>query len=178
MTRDDASTTSTTTENTTDNTADDTTDIIPTGTTVSGDVRYGAGLWQEYWNGVGNGNGDWQAARRLLELSPRVCGYFAGHLAVVLEPHDDDDRDDDDGHEPPERRRRDVTLDWVAAAGRIDADGFSSTEARLARLVAALTTGQPLELASLTWMGSWSSQVWRVLCEWGTDGRLTAAERS
>jgi len=109
MTRNDASTTSTTT----DNTADSTTDIIPVGTTVSGDVRYGAGLWQEYWNGVGNG-----------------------------------------------------------------ADGFSSTEARLARLVAAPTTGQPLELASLTWMGSWSSQVWRVLCEWGTDGRLTAAERS
>ncbi len=171
MTTNDAITTSNTT---TDNTADDNTAIIAVGTTVSGDVRCGAGLWDEYWNGVGNG--DWQAARRLLELSPRVCGFFAGHLAVVLEPAFDDDRDDD-GHEMTERRR-DVTLDWEAAAGRIDADGFSSTEARLARLVAALTTGQPLELASLTWMGSWTAQVWTVLCEWGTDGRLIAAERS
>ena len=153
-----------------------TSNSTPAGATVSGDVRYGAGPWQEYWNGVGNQ--DWLAARRLLDLSPRVHGYLTGHLAVVLEPHHDDDRDDDDGHEPPERRRRDVTLDWVAAAGRIDADGFSSTEARLARLVAALTTGQPLELASLTWMGSWTAQVWTALCEWGTDGRLTTSERS
>ncbi len=152
-----------------------TSNSTPARATVSGEVRYGAGPWDECWDGVGNQ--DWQAARRLLDLSPRVCGYFAGHLAVVLEPHHEDDRDDDDGHEPPEWRR-DVVLDWEAAAGRIDAEGFSSTEARLARLVAALTTGQPLELASLTWMGSWSSQVWRVLCEWGTEGRLTAAERS
>ena len=152
-----------------------TSNSTPARATGSGDVRYGAGLWQEYWNGVGNQ--DWQAARRLLDLSPRVRGYFAGHLAVVLEPHYDDDRDDD-GHEPPELRRRDVTLDWVAAAGRIDAQGSSSTEARLARLVAALTTGQPLELASLTWMGSWTAQVWTALCEWGTDGRLTTSERS
>ncbi len=105
MTRNDASTTSTATNNTAD--------IIPTGTTVSSEVCCGAGLWQEHWNGIGNG-----------------------------------------------------------------ADVFSSTEARLARPVAALTTGQPLELASLTWMGSWTAQVWTVLCEWGIDGRLTAAERS
>ncbi len=156
-----------------------TSNSTPARATGSGDVRYGAGPWDEYWNGVGNQ--DWQAAGRLLDLSPRVRGYFAGHLAVVLKPHHGDDLDDpydDEGHEPPERRRREVTLDWEAAAGRIDADGFSSTEARLARLVAALTTGQPLELASLTWMGSWTAQVWQVLCEWGTDGRLTAAERS
>lgn len=157
-----------------------TSNSTPARATGSGDVRYGAGLWQEYWNGVGNG--DWQAARRLLDLSPRVRGFFAGYLAVVLEPHHDDDRDDDDrdddGHEMTELRRRDVTLNWVAAAGRIDAEGFSCTEARLARLVAALTTGQPLELASLTSMGSWTVQVWTVLCEWGTDGRLTISERS
>jgi len=105
-----------------------TSNSTPARATVSGEVRYDAGPWDEYWNGVGNQ--DWQAARRLLDLSPRVCGYFAGHLAVVLEPHHEDDRDDDDGHEPPEWRR-DVVLDWEAAAGRIDADGFKAILFRL-----------------------------------------------
>lgn len=163
------------------------TTTIPTDTTDPNDVPRGDDLWEEYWAGVGNE--DWQAARRLLELSWRVRGFYAAHLAVVLEPDDDDDNED---HEPP-GRRREVVLDWESAAGRvdtghidtecidtgqIDAAGFSSTEARLARLVAALTTGAPLDLASLAWMGSWSSQVWQVLCEWGTDGRLTTSERS
>ena len=118
-----------------------------------------------------------QAARLLLELSGRARRFYAAHLAVVLEP-----AFDVDGHQLPERRRE-VILDGESAAecidtGHIDAAGFSSTEARLARLVAALTTGAPLDLASLTWMGSWSSQVWQVLCAWGTAGRLTASERS
>ena len=159
-----------------------------TDTTDRRDVRHGDTLWEEYWAGVGNE--DWQAARQLLELSWRVRGFYAAHLAVVLEPAFDDN--DDEGRELP-GRRREVLLDWESAAGRIDtghsntgrtdtghidAAGFSSTEARLARLVTALSTGAPLDLASLTWMGSWSSQVWQVLCEWGTDGRLTTLERS
>ena len=152
----------------------------PTDTTARRDVRYGDALWDEYWAVVANE--DWQAARVLLELSGRVRGFYAAHLAVVLEP-----AFDDDGHQLP-GRRREVVLDWESAAGcvdagridsgRINAAGFSSTEARLARLVAALTTGAPLDLASLAWMGSWSSQVWQVLVAWGTDGRLTTAERS
>ncbi len=156
------------------------TDTVPIDTTDRRDVRHGDGLWDEYWAGVANE--DWQAARGLLELSGRVRRFYAAHLAVDLEP-----AFDDDGHQPP-ARRREVILDWESAAGcigpgcidtgHINAAGFSSTEARLARLVAALTTGAPLDLASLTWMGSWSSQVWQVLCEWGTDGRLTTSERS
>jgi len=158
----------------------DTTDTLPTDTTDPRDARHGDALWDEYWAGVGNE--DWQAARLLLELSGRVRRFYAAHLAVDLEP-----AFDDDGHQPP-ARRREVILDWESAAGcigpgcidtgHINAAGFSSTEARLARLVAAMTTGAPLDLASLTWMGSWSSQVWQVLCEWGTDGRLTTSERS
>ena len=157
-----------------------TTDTIPTDTTDPSDVPRGDALWDEYWAGVGNE--DWQAARGLLELSGRVRRFYAAHLAVVLEP-----AFDDDGHQLP-GRRREVVLDWESAAGCVDAGcidtgqigaaGFSSTEARLARLVAALTTGAPLDLASLTWMGSWSSQVWQILLEWGTDGRLTTSERS
>ena len=165
------------------------TDTIPTSpvynscandTTDRRGVHHGDTLWQEYWARVGNE--DWQAARRLLELSWRVRGFYAAHLAVVLEP-----AFDDEGHELA-GRRREVVLDWESAAdriatghidtGQVDAAGFSSTEARLARLVAALATGAPIDLASLAWMGSWSSQVWQVLCEWGTDGRLTTSERS
>ena len=163
----------------------DTIDKIPADTTDPPDVPRGDALWDEYWAGVANE--DWQAARVLLELSGRVRRFYAAHLAVLLEP-----AFDDDGHQLP-ARRRDVVLDWESAAGCIDtghintwhintgqvgAAGFSSTEARLAQLVAALTTGAPLDLASLTWMGSWSSQVWQVLVEWGTDGRLTTSERS
>lgn len=125
--------------------------------------------WEAYWATVGNE--DWLAARRLLELSPRVRSFFARHLAEVPHPILDND-----GNEL-ERRRRELELDWQAAAGHIDGDGFSSTEYRLARLVAALTTGEPLPLASLTWMNSWSTEVWRVLTEWGTDGRATLQER-
>ena len=151
------------------------TDTIATDTTDRRDVRYGDALWEQYWAVVANE--DWRAARGLLELSGRVRRFYAAHLAVVLEP-----AFDDDGHQLPERRQE-VILDWESAAGCIDtghinAAGFSSTEARLARLVAALTTGAPLDLASLTWMGSWSSQVWQILCAWGTDGRLTTSERS
>ena len=53
-------------------------------TTDPSDVPRGDTLWQEYWAGVGNE--DWQAARRLLELSWRVRGFYAAHLAVIPEP--------------------------------------------------------------------------------------------
>jgi len=127
-------------------------------------------LWQEYWTQVRNE--DWLAARQLLDLSPRVHGFFACYLAEELVP-----TYDDDGHERP-RSLRDLNLDWAAAAARIDADGFSSTERRLARLVAALTTGQPLDLESMSRMGSWSLQVWQILLHWGTDGAATLQVRS
>ncbi len=127
-------------------------------------------LWREYWAQVRNE--DWLTARRLLELSPRVQGFFACYQAEDVVPIYDDD-----GHERPQPLR-DVALDWEAAAARIEADGFSSTERRLAMLVAALTTGQPLDLESLTRMGYWTLQVWRVLLDWGTDGQATLQEGS
>jgi len=127
-------------------------------------------LWREYWVQVRNE--DWLTAGRLLDLSPRVQGFFACYLAEDVVPSYDDD-----GHERP-RSLHEVALDWEAAAARIEADGFSSTERRLAMLVAALTTGQPLDLESLTRMGYWTLQVWRVLLDWGTDGQATLQEGS
>jgi len=145
-----------------------TSSTTPTTTTSSGGSSNV--LWQEYCADVRNE--DWLTARRLLELSPRVRGFFACYLAEDVVPSYDDD-----GHERPQPLHE-VALDWEAAAARIEADGFSSTERRLAMLVAALTTGQPLDLESLTRMGSWTLQVWQVLLDWGTDGAATLQERS
>ena len=127
-------------------------------------------LWHHFWASVGNE--DWLAAAHLLEASPRVRGYFACYLGEELTP-----RLDEAGKEvgPP---FSEVMLDWQAAADRIHLEGFSSTEHRLARLVAALTTEQPFLIADLTRMGSWSMHVWQALVEWGTDGRATLKVRS
>ncbi len=123
--------------------------------------------WDEVWSQVRND--DWLAARRLLDISPRVRNYFARHLDEELSP-----RFDLDGTELDEPRR-DLELDWQAAADRIDSDGLSSTESRLAHIVAALTTDEPLNLASLSRLGSWTFDVWQVLAEWGTDGAAVLA---
>lgn len=121
--------------------------------------------WGQYWAEVGNEA--WQAARRLLDLSPRVAGFYANHLEVVPVVRYDDDGDirADLGDE--------LVLDWEAAADQIAADGFSSTEARLARLVAALTTGAPFPLADLGWMNDWTTDVLAVLVRWASDDRLS-----
>lgn len=123
--------------------------------------------WDQYWCEVRNE--DWITARRLLDISPRVRGLYALHLVEELTP-----RYDVDGTELDEPRR-DLNLDWQAAADRIDSDGLSSTESRLAHLVAALTTDESLNLASLTVMGTWTFEVWQALAEWGTDGAATLA---
>ena len=140
---------------------------MTTSTTSSGSS---SARWQEYWTDVHNE--DWLAARQLLELSPEVQELYACNLAEELVP-----TDDDDGHER-HRSRRELRPDWAGAASRIDKDGFSFTERRLGHLVAALTADQPLDLTSLTWMRSWSTPVWRILLDRGTDGRATLAERS
>ena len=136
---------------------------MTTPTTSSGSS---SALCQECWTDVHNE--DWLAARQLLELSPEVQEFYACNLAEELVPIDDDG-----GHER-HRSRRELRPDWAGAASRIDADGFSFTERRLAHLVAALTA----DLTSLTLMGSWSTPVWRILLDRGTDGRATLAERS
>ncbi len=140
---------------------------MTTPTTSSGSS---SARWQEYWTDVHNE--DWLAARQLLEPSPEVQDFYACNLAEELVP-----TDDDDGHER-HPSRRELRPDWAAAASRIDKDGFSFTERRLAHLVAALTADQPADLTSPTWMGSWTAPVWRILLGWGADGRATLVERS
>jgi len=127
-------------------------------------------LWQECWAGVRNE--DWLAAARLLDASPRVRGYFTYYLGEKLTP-----RLDEAGNEVGAPFRN-VVLDWETAADRIHLDGFSSTEYCLARLVAALTTGQPFPIKDLARMGFWSTHVRQVLVEWGTDGTATLEVRS
>lgn len=124
-----------------------------------------ATLWSEYWATVGNE--EWLAARQLLGISARVRGFYACFLAEVPPFEADGASTELDTY------RRELHLDWAAAAGRISEEGFSSTEYRLARLVAALTTGEPISLEDLTRMGSWTARVWQTLVEWGTDGRAT-----
>lgn len=125
--------------------------------------------WDAFWSGVGNE--DWLAAKRLLDLSPRVSGFFAAHLRVQeVEVLDDEGQSAGTHHE--------TTLHWSAAAESLDGEGLSSTEARLARLVVSIACGTPFAISDLRWMGSWSHRVWRILTEWGTDAELAAMERA
>jgi hypothetical protein len=126
--------------------------------------------WAAYWSDV---NGEsWLSAKALLELSPSLLGEAAGWVKLGRDLHE-----------------------WVRA---VDADGrgWSSTEARLFRIVAALIDPYPevdsrnlppyvvipdpnlsdrgRRLIPLTdcldSMGSWETEVWQILVNWGTGG--------
>ena len=76
--------------------------MTPTSTTTE---------WDAYWSGVSNENRP--AATRLLELSPRVAGFFAAHLrAEEVEVYDDDGQ--------PAGTRPETVLDWSAAADGLE----------------------------------------------------------
>lgn len=78
-------------------------------------------------------------------------------------------------------------MDWAGWAADVELHGrdWSSTEGRLYKIIAALTTGAEIQLAGiLDRMDSWEADVWRILVEWGTGGnnrehpgRYTAAVR-
>lgn len=122
--------------------------------------------WAAYWAGVGNE--EYLTARALLDLSYDVRTEVARHLSYVPE------ETEVEGDEVM------VTggywrLDWEAFAASLDATDdtrplFSSTGQRLARLVAALTADAPFDVCALTRMGSWETDVWRILVNWGTGG--------
>lgn len=128
--------------------------------------------WDSYWRGVGSE--EWLTARQLIELSPSLRSEAASWLRTG--------------------KGRDLT-DWihdVDDTGR----GWSSTESRLFRVVAALIDPYPdadwvEDLPSLPLyvvkvgddykrtvplvyfleqMGSWEIDVWRILVNWGTGG--------
>ena len=139
--------------------------------------------WDATWDRIGSE--DWLTAKALLELSPALH-----HEAVSW----------------VEQRGIDGLGDWIRdvdTQGR----GWSSTEARLFRVVAALLDPSPdvLDARQVTYgiqvdddhvrravplvtflelMGSWEGEVWRILTEWGTGGnnrehagRFTAVPR-
>lgn len=112
-----------------------------------------ADLFARFWSEVDNA--DWLAARELMRLSSRVSGFFAQFVGW-----------DEHGE---------VQLDWEAAAQAATTEGFSSTEARLVDLCLALTLGASVTVQALSRMGSWDEDVWRVLTEWATQGRVTTA---
>lgn len=122
--------------------------------------------WDAYWATVGSE--EYLAAKALLELSSIQLD-----AAQWLEWHRDEQYDDD--HNPAGWSDPYPTLDWDAWIRDYDETGrgWSGTEHRLFRIVAALVSSEerPFPLReTLGYMGSWETDVWRILVEWGTGG--------
>lgn len=122
--------------------------------------------WDEYWARVGSE--DFLAAKILLELSS--IRYDAEQW---LEWHQDKQFDDDGN--PAGWSDPHPTLDWDAWVADYEETGrgWSSTEHRLFRIVAALVASdeRPFPMReTLGYLGSWETEVWRVLVNWGTGG--------
>lgn len=138
---------------------------------LMGENTRGLEGWDEAWAEVGSE--EWLAAKRLLELSS--LQYEAAHW-IRNSRHD----------------RAGGILDWIAD---VDAEGrgWSSTEHRLFRVVAALVDPWPERpdgpvgpyeatrgdgtvhrLVPLVHvfdsMGSWEHEFWQVMVQWGTGG--------
>lgn len=136
--------------------------------------------WDEYWAKVGSE--EWLAAKALLELSS------IRHEAESWLRWERDELWDDDGnvvgHSDPY-----PVMPWDAWIADYDENGrgWSSTEHRLFSIVAALVSQEPRAIplrGMLDYMGSWETDVWRILTEWGTGGnnrdhpgRATVVER-
>ena len=120
--------------------------------------------WDEYWAAISNE--DWLVARRLIDLSPRVRGFFASHLVEASWPASDE-------HGGPAGTVCELLLDWSGAANNIRGEGFSSTQRRLAELVLALVLDTPIVLSDLAWLNEWTVPVWTALVEWATHGAAT-----
>lgn len=132
-----------------------------------------ANAWDTYWHGVGSE--EWLTARQLIELSPALHSEAAAWLKTG--------------------KGWDLT-DWIHD---VDDTGraWSTTESRLFRVVAALidpypdadwvegNSTLPLYVVKvendrykrtvplvyfLEQMGSWETDVWRILVNWGTGG--------
>jgi len=121
--------------------------------------------WAEFWARVGDE--DWLAAKALLELSS-IRREAESWLRWERDPLYDDSGEPF-GYTDPY-----PVLDWEAWIADYDAEGrgWSSTEHRLFALVAALVIPdrQIAFRSVLGYMGSWETEVWRILTEWGTGG--------
>jgi hypothetical protein len=127
-----------------------------------------ATAWDAFWRRVDSE--EWLTARALLQLSPALHREATSWV---------------------EKRGHDGLHDWIADVDN-NGRGWSSTEARLFRVVAALvdpypdrdeprgpweaptTDGGVRRVVAVTnfleLMGSWEGDVWRILTEWGTGG--------
>lgn len=118
------------------------------------------------------GSEEWLAALALLELSPALAGDAAGFTEWSR----------DGGRFIPAGRAEDAAslfqpnpeMDWAGWVADVDdrGRGWSSTQARLFELVAALTVdGRQLSLVGvLDRMGSWEREVLAVLVQWASGG--------
>lgn len=122
--------------------------------------------WEAYWAKVNSE--EYLAAKRLLELSS-----IQHDAAQWLEWHRDREYDDDGnevGWSDPW-----PTLDWDGWIKDYDerGRGWSSTEHGLFQIVAALVASEERAFPfrrTLGYLGSWETEVWEVLVEWGTGG--------
>lgn len=124
--------------------------------------------WEAFWSRVGSE--EWLTAKALLELSPALHREATSWI---------------------EQRGHDGLHGWIRDVDE-NGRGWSSTEGRLFRLVAALVDPYPdQDVPRGPWeaptadggvrrvipvsnflelMGSWEGEVWRILTEWGTGG--------
>lgn len=125
----------------------------------------GTPAWPDFWKQVGSE--EWLAAKALLELDTygTVRNDAGHHLAYPAQPYRTVNEDGE--------RCWAIVMDWEGWVADVDEHGrgWSSTERRLFHLVAALTTGRPLNIIGvLDQMNSWEHDVWRILVDWGTGG--------
>lgn len=126
-----------------------------------------APMWDAYWGRVGSE--DFLAAKALLELSPSIRLDATQWLEWSTDELWDDDGETVGQSEPY------ANLDWEGWVKDVDEQGrgWSGTEKRLFKVVAALVTSEPRAIplrGVLDYMGSWETDVWRILTEWGTGG--------
>lgn len=117
------------------------------------------------------GNEEWLAALALLDLSPTVAADAAQYTNWS--------RDSGrftyagDGAQRVSILHPDPEMDWIGWVADVEncSRGWSSTERRLYKLIAALTTDQPLLLAAvLDMLGSLEFEVLDVLVQWASGG--------
>lgn len=122
------------------------------------------------------GSEDWLAALALLALSPTLT-----HDVAEFTEWSRDGGSytyEGEGENKTSTFHPTAQMDWDAWWADVvkNGRGWSSTEHRLAQLVASLTASvddEPVRiplLGTLDYMGSWEADVWRILAEWGTGG--------
>lgn len=121
------------------------------------------------------GNEEWLAALALADLSPGLSAELAGWAYwSPTEGRFTYDADENDANARTFHPQ--AMVDWEGWAADVDEHGrgWSSTQARLAQLVMALSLGRPTPLVGvLTGLGDVQGDALRILVEWAGSGRWT-----